>query len=211
MMKINYKLCFIIILTGCVLGLFYNYLNPAGINLFNENKIIKWAHDSLFLSSVHSGDSLKQSIHLNQNIEDKTALPKYSESKPRAPINKTELKNKKDDTDEGGLVEPLKINLEQAYKLYGMGGVLFIDARDEEDYASGHIKNSINVPFNAFDKFVPRLFEVSKTRTIVSYCGGADCDLSELLAKRLFKQGYHDIYIFFGGWGLWKTAGYPVE
>ena len=51
--------------------------------------------------------------------------------------------------------EPKAIHLEQAYTLFKKG-VTFVDARDESDYLTGHIKNAVNIPFEDFDNYILR-------------------------------------------------------
>jgi rhodanese-related sulfurtransferase len=106
--------------------------------------------------------------------------------------------------------EAKTINLTQAKKLYDRD-VLFIDARAPEDFEAAHIKDAMNIPFDNFDEYKHLLDFVDKYETIITYCGGTDCDLSILLGNTLFEMGYKQTYIFFGGWNDWIEAGYPVE
>ena len=46
---------------------------------------------------------------------------------------------------------------------------------------------------------------------IVTYCGGADCELSLYLARQLVNEGYEHISIFFGGYTAWEEAKLPLE
>ena len=89
--------------------------------------------------------------------------------------------------------------------------MLFIDARDESDFNAGHITNSINIPFDDFDNHKQKLQQIHKDKPTVIYCAGTECDLSHLLAKLLFEQGYKQVYVFFGGWVEWIDAEYPTE
>jgi rhodanese-related sulfurtransferase len=141
----------------------------------------------------------KKDANINPNL--KSDSDKNKQTKPQTTNNTDEQE---------GFAEPIGINLEQAYKLYTMG-IVFIDARDESEYKSGHIKSSINLPIYDFDKYKKVLMRISKSQTIVCYCGGTDCDLSTQLASKLFSLGYRNNYIFIGGWEQWKTAGYSVE
>jgi rhodanese-related sulfurtransferase len=106
--------------------------------------------------------------------------------------------------------EPKAVTLEQAFKLFE-SGVTFIDARDESDYLAGHIKNSINIPFDDLDYHKQKLESLSKDKPMVIYCAGTECDLSHLLANLLFDQGYKQVYVFFGGWVDWINANYLVD
>src|ERR1035437_4909880 len=183
-MNINLTKCLLIILISSILGILYNFVNSSGISLISKQKEVKWASDSLVSSSLKPVDTLHNIVKVKPLEEEKSHLNKKPEainpklksdsirhkqqSKPQAKSNS--------DEDEG-FAEPTGINLEQAYKLYTMG-IVFIDARDEYEYKMGHIKNSINLPIYYFDKYKNVLSGISKSRTIVCYCGGTDCDLS---------------------------------
>jgi rhodanese-related sulfurtransferase len=214
-MKVNVKKCLIIILASSILGLIYNFVNPSGISLIAKRKQVKWASDSLVSFSLKPADTLHSNVKVKP-LEDISPLNKKSETinpkvksdsirqkPPKLPINS----NRDEDP---GFAEPIGINLEQAYKLYTMG-IVFIDARDESEFKTGHIKSSINLSVYDFDKYKNILSGISKSQTIACYCGGTDCDLSTQLANKLFVLGYRNNYIFIGGWEQWKTAGYPVE
>ncbi|MDR3666297.1 MAG: rhodanese-like domain-containing protein [Ignavibacteriaceae bacterium] len=191
-------------------------MNPKGINLISKPKGVKWASDSLVINSLNQIDTLNNKKKENILIKEKSSFNTKSETtnssfKPdslRRNGIKQQIKNSNDEDE--GFAEPIGINLEQAYKLYTMGFV-FVDARVEEEYKTGHIKNSLNLPIYDFDKHQKELGGISKSQTIVCYCGGSDCDLSTQLANKLFSLGYKNNYIFIGGWEQWKTAGYPVE
>jgi len=95
--------------------------------------------------------------------------------------------------------------------LYNSGRALFVDARDKWDFAEGHIKNAVNIPEYSFDKSNPILKTIPKNKTIITYCGGDDCEMSEKLAEYLFELGYEKVFVFFGGWNEWQAANYPTE
>jgi rhodanese-related sulfurtransferase len=101
------------------------------------------------------------------------------------------------------------VNLEQAYELYN-NNVTFIDARDIDEYNQGHIPHALPNP--GFFELLSDLNKlISKQEPIITYCGDAQCGLSEDLADGLAGEGYTNIYVFLGGWNLWLEAGYPVE
>jgi rhodanese-related sulfurtransferase len=108
------------------------------------------------------------------------------------------------------LKEPAAIHLEQAKNLYNQNA-LFIDAREKEEYELSHIKGAMNIPFYSFDEYKNQLKNIEKSRVIVTYCSGTDCELSILLGNKLFELGYKKTFIFFGGWNDWLEAKYPVS
>lgn len=89
---------------------------------------------------------------------------------------------------------------------------VFLDARKPEEYEEGHIPGALNFYGNEPEKFAPVVMPqlLDKTKEIITYCHGGDCDLSLQVAKALRDAGYTRVEIFTGGWPDWKKAGYPV-
>lgn len=106
--------------------------------------------------------------------------------------------------------EPKNISLKEALKLHE-ANVIFIDARESEDYLNGHIENAVNIPFYEFDKFEKMLKSIPMDEPLVSYCSGSDCELSIMLGNKLASLGYEKVFIFFGGWNSWSEAKYPIS
>lgn len=223
-MNISYKKIFGIILTSSFLGLIFNYINPSGVPLIREKSELRWAPDSLFLDV--DNNNLLPGVEDPENIYDneKNTASNNELIKEKQPdvivteeSNQTQQKEKIEaDTDSKEISEPITfsepqaITLSQAYTLFKRN-VLFIDARDEADYLAGHIAKSVNIPFDDFDNHKSKLESISKEKPVVIYCAGTECDLSILLGNLLFSQGYKQVYVFFGGWGDWVNANYPIE
>ena len=110
------------------------------------------------------------------------------------------------DTDEAVLIA---ISLDQAKSFFD-NGVLFIDARDEGYFESGHIKGAMK---NAF--LMELVFNIeqkqAKSEPLVVYCGDPGCGDSEDLAYDLQDSGFTQLYVFKGGWVEWSGASYPSE
>ena len=157
-MKVNVKKCLIIILASSILGLIYNFVNPSGISLISKRKQVKWASDSIILSSLKPVDTFHSNLETKTLEEAKSPINKKSDnliSKLKSDSTRQKLPKpiiKSNIDEDQGFSEPIGINLEQAYKLYTRG-IIFIDARDEYEYKMGHIKNSINLPMYYFDKY----------------------------------------------------------
>jgi rhodanese-related sulfurtransferase len=198
------------------LGFGVNYFNPEGIPLIREKLELKWAPDSLFLEldkSNHSNinDSLSSNIsEIEQKQDLEIRKPEEVIKKETETIPSEQKKITEENKETIAFTEPKAITLEQAYSLFNRE-VKFVDARDESDYLSGHITNSINIPFDDFDNHKQKLDRLSKEKPMVIYCAGTDCDLSILLGNLLFEQGYKQVYVFFGGWNEWLNANYPIE
>lgn len=107
---------------------------------------------------------------------------------------------------------PLPIGLMQAKELFDRQGATFVDARDKESYADGHIKGALSLPLAETDDGMARFkAEVKPQATLVVYCNGFDCHDSIDLGERLIKEGYENVYVFLGGFPEWKDAGYALD
>ena len=84
-------------------------------------------------------------------------------------------------------------------------GHLLVDVRTPEEYASGHIAGSVNIPVQELGN---RLAEVSKDQPVVVYCRSGN--RSAQAASILESAGYTGVYDL-GGIGAWQQAGYPIE
>ena len=103
------------------------------------------------------------------------------------------------------------IFLKDAFSAYEDKSALFLDARSQEEYDSGHIKHAINIPVSAFLDSLPYLETLDFNQHIITYCDGEDCNASIDLAADLKMMGFSKINFFFGGWLKWQDAGYPIE
>jgi rhodanese-related sulfurtransferase len=211
-MKINIKVVFLIIAISSLLGLIYNYFSPSGIPLIADEKKLQWAEDSLLNSTYEKNFQKTDTLDITRKEdlikEVNSSLDQIEKKKKKTDEEKLNKESNKNEETEPS--EPTAIHLKQAYNLYQQN-VLFIDAREPDDYQYAHIKNAINIPFDHFDEYKHLLNDIDKERIIVTYCAGTDCDLSILLGNILFDMGYKKVYIFFGGWNEWLKANYPVE
>ena len=103
------------------------------------------------------------------------------------------------------------IFLKDAFSAYEDKSALFLDARSQKEYDSGHIKHAINIPVSAFLDSLPYLETLDFNQHIITYCDGEDCNASIDLAANLKMMGFSKVNFFFGGWLEWQDAGYPVE
>lgn len=104
-------------------------------------------------------------------------------------------------------IAPVFISYEEAADLFNGGNALFVDARHEFDYKLGHIKGAINAPLTDFNLQTSPLANVPKTKLIVTYCDGADCNSSIELAKKLSEAGFTKVRMFF--WRMERMAATP--
>jgi len=131
-------------------------------------------------------------------------------------------------TDPPAAEEPAETPLEHPYRvisfsdalaivkdpLYATGICVFIDARDDEAWAAGHIPGARRLnPYYA-EQFVPDLLPVVfNAERIIVYCNGGDCEDSIYAARELENAGVDvsRIYLFEGGMDAWRSQQGPVE
>ena len=100
---------------------------------------------------------------------------------------------------------------EQAAKLVGDPGVLFIDLREPPEISgSGQVEGAINVPrglleFQADPDSPTHRAELSQGRRLVLYCGSGA--RSALAAKTLQDMGVENVVHVPGGFAALKAAG----
>ena len=113
------------------------------------------------------------------------------------------------------------ITAEEAVKAIG-GGAVAIDTRVASEYAEGHIKGALSVPYReksaksvefdaSKDQFDLSKLPANKEASIVLYCNGAECWKSYKAATVAIKGGYSNIHWYRLGFPDWKAKGLPVE
>jgi rhodanese-related sulfurtransferase len=85
---------------------------------------------------------------------------------------------------------------------------VLIDVRTPGEFATGTIKGSRNINFNAAD-FEKNLAKLDKSKTYLVYCrsGNRSGQALPMLEKLQFAKLYH----LDGGIKAWQAAGNPVE
>lgn len=195
-MTINYKNILLIVAASSLIGLAYNALNPKGIPLVKEERILHFENENSEIK-----DSRLLELPDSEDIETDTDMKNREEN--------SIVEELIDDTPKP-FSQPVAIKLSRAYDLFKQG-VKFIDSRSTVEFAEGHIKNAINIPFYESEKYDDVLNKIDKNEILVTYCSGEDCDTSILHGDELFDKGYKRVYIFYGGWNDWLDAGYPIE
>jgi rhodanese-related sulfurtransferase len=200
-MKINFTKVLSIIIFSALLGIIVNSLSSRGISLVYEKKEIRWGNDSLV-------NLITESENINPETTDK---PDIAETKETPDQKAAGIQDKQANLNEEKetLFEPVKINLETAFKLYNKN-VFFVDARPAEEFAEGHIQGAYNVPYYS-EEIDLLLQKFEKADPVVVYCNGTDCDLSIMLGNKMSEMGYKKVFVFFGGWHEWLENKYPVE
>ena len=103
------------------------------------------------------------------------------------------------------------VSLKEAREAYEGGHALFVDARDPDFFEGGHIPGAVNLPVKDFDRLFPTLHErLLAAPRIITYCDGANCEMSVELTEKLLFAGLEYVEIFTGGIQQWKAGGQPV-
>lgn len=77
---------------------------------------------------------------------------------------------------------------------------LFIDVRDADEFAAGHLDHAIHLSKGWLEAKIHHIAP-DNDATIVLYCGGGN--RSVLAAYNLQKMGYTDVYSMAGGYKGW--------
>lgn len=189
-MNLNISKILSIILISVLISLIYNHFNPKGLSFFREARKMNWESDSL--TSINN---------INSSVADtsiKDLIVSDSET----------IENLNDNIE--SFKEPKAIKLDFAYKLFN-DGIKFIDSRSAEEFAEGHIKGAVNIPFYGSENYLGVINRLDKNEIVVTYCSSADCDISILSGDELFEMGFKRVYIFIGGYDEWNKNNYPTS
>lgn len=85
-------------------------------------------------------------------------------------------------------------------------GVVVLDVRPPDEYASGHIPGAISVPLEQLED---RLASLPRDVEIVAYCRGPYCLLAPQAVELLRERGFHARRLE-DGFPEWRLAGHPI-
>ncbi len=94
------------------------------------------------------------------------------------------------------------------------GRVIFVDARNQDDYQEGHIPGAYELdPYHPEKEFGTVLPICQGAEEVVVYCTGGDCEDSDTAAILLQDDGVPDrkLFVYGGGFTAWEAARLPVE
>ncbi|MFC1468070.1 rhodanese-like domain-containing protein [Verrucomicrobiota bacterium] len=89
---------------------------------------------------------------------------------------------------------------------------LFVDARPEDKFSTGHIPGAVNVPRGDADaqmRLMERLIE--NQQPMIVYCDGQTCDDALNLCRELKANGYENLRLFADGIEMWRRFKWPLE
>lgn len=110
---------------------------------------------------------------------------------------------------------------EDVVKLQAAGAVV-VDSRIASEYADGHIKGAVSVPYRekseksvtfdaGQDEFNLAKLPADKGAPMVVYCNGPECWKSFKAGTASVKAGYTNIYWYRAGFPDWTAKGFPTE
>ncbi len=109
--------------------------------------------------------------------------------------------------DAGRAGTPISAN-ELAGRLRAGSAPVVLDVRTAEEYASGHIPGSINVPHDELPQRIPEL-SIARTEEIVVHCQSGR--RAEIARDALGAAGYSNVRDLSGHWQEWLDSGLPTE
>ena len=208
-MKKNQLLIDVMIILGIssILAFWFNGLsNPKGISLIREKQVLESANDAEFDEIIVDTAITTESTI---NIPKDTLPIKKDTVKAGQAIQQTSPVNevKKTVEEDQGPVKAKAISYAQVKKLLTDPTVMVIDARNEHEFAEGHLPKARNIFAMEFEQYIPELIGMNKDIRIIVYCGGGQCELSHELSNNLIGLGFKKVYIYLGGWDDWKKNG----
>lgn len=86
---------------------------------------------------------------------------------------------------------------------------VILDIRTPEEYAQGHLRNSININWKNQEEFKTKIAEYDKEKAFFIYCRSGV--RSEKASEWLRRNGFHSVKDLNGGIQAWKMAGKRVN
>jgi rhodanese-related sulfurtransferase len=83
---------------------------------------------------------------------------------------------------------------------------VYLDAREQKEYAVSHIQGAIPVGYDHFD--LQSVQSIPKDQPIIVYCSVGY--RSEKVAEKLLKAGFSNVHNLYGGIFEWVNQAHPV-
>jgi hydroxyacylglutathione hydrolase len=100
---------------------------------------------------------------------------------------------------------PRMIAADEVAAVFPDDGVVIVDVRNEDEWASGHIPNAVLIPLPTLHD---RLGEIPRDRPLIVHCQRGSRSASA--AATLDAFGFDDVHELAGGFSAWEAAGHPV-
>jgi len=92
--------------------------------------------------------------------------------------------------------------------------IIFVDARDDANYALAHIPGAYQLDHYLLDNYIDTVLPACQNAMkVVVYCNGGECEDSMFAAGDLIEQGVDPskVFVYVGGVDAWKRDGLPFE
>lgn len=99
------------------------------------------------------------------------------------------------------------VSIHDATRMINKESAVIIDIRNKNEFKTGHIISSINIPSAEIDKRMDEL-EIHKEKPIIVVCNLGQT--SAAVAKKLHIAGYENVTRMKGGITEWKGQNLPV-
>jgi rhodanese-related sulfurtransferase len=109
------------------------------------------------------------------------------------------------------------VNVDQANALFAQsdgtwlkpaGPNIWVDARNAETYARGHVPGAINLPLRNVDTQWARLKDHG---TVIVYAATYNDPIADAQSKALMEKGIDNVKTLTGGWKAWLDSGGEVD
>lgn len=186
---------------AATVGLVYNAFNPNGIPLLRHERTLPVVDDTTLQRELEQWAVAKTPTPLQSDRDRAQAAPppQPRETASTAPRVDAQARSPAER-------EPVirAVRYEQVLQLLQHPELLLIDARRPEDYAAGHIPGARNIFAYDFAAHIPELITLPRTKPILIYCDGGQCELSHMVAEQLQALGFQRLYVYEGGWDEWR-------
>lgn len=216
----------VLAVTGLVIGLVANALNPKGL-LLTKNYFAPPDLTKFNGSRPHNGPKYNGGTQTAPTSQVATSpLTSATANKNTTNHSSTQTAtNQTEEMNEDELVRRLRdLGFQALYHWevvdifnspYRTDGLyVVIDARTEEQYRDGHIPGAYHLDHYYLDQTIGKVLDAcGVAEKIVVYCNGGDCEDSELAVGDLLEKGvpFDKLYIYAGGFTMWTSNGMQYE
>ncbi len=98
--------------------------------------------------------------------------------------------------------------------LYEAGLYVLVDARDTQNYVSGHIPGAYQLDHYRIGRYIDVALPACQAAIkIVVYCNGGECEDSGFTATELINRGIDPsiVFVYPGGMDMWIAESLPTE
>ena len=106
-----------------------------------------------------------------------------------------------------GSATTVNLNVSEFSQKITEPGVIVVDVRTPEEFASGHIEGALNIDFNS-GNFANEITRLNPSENYAIYCRSGS--RSGQAASIMHKAGFHDVSNLNGGVIDWTNNGLPL-